>query len=1356
MKISEIINKLFHKGIYLSLDNSNNIVIDFNDNSLDDNDLNTLKNNKQSIVQYLLMHKEQDDRIVVSHTNKNAIYPVSNSQKRLWILDKIDGGSLHYNIPVIYEINGNLNIAALNDAFNYIINKHEILRTNIYKKGGDILQKVNPFKLQKLTFTDLSSQKLLDHTLDNIIDKFINRDFDLENDQLIYYELIKLAEKKYYLMINIHHIIFDGWSNVIFISELANFYNQTIKNNQIDNTADSDQIQYKDFAIWQSKHILSNNVQPSKLYWNNIFSTVKQNVGFPIDNIRPVKQSFNGNTIEFVFNRELNKYISKLTKKFNTSKFIILYSIINILLYKYTNQKDITIGTIHAGREREEFEKLIGFFVNTIPIRNKLNPDVTFSNYIEEVKNDTVSAFEHQNYPFDLLIEDLKIPKDQSRSPLFDVLIAFQSIEKPKIDTFTGLKITEKKIKYNYSKFDISFYFSEDQINNIKLLLEYNTDLYTEKTIINIVEHLEKLISEVAQNNDATLESYQILTSKDHNIFIENIINIQQNIDKKNNIIDVFTQIVAMYSDKVAVKYKDKCLTFEELDKLSNGVANYLISNIDITNQGLIGLMVSRSELMVVNILGILKAGAGYVPIDRTHPQNRIKMILQESNVKSVIVDNITDDKLDTSMLKINIDDLLKNGKINNYYKPPKQIHNSDIAYVMFTSGSTGKPKGIIIEHQSVVSFLENMTKTFGLSNQDIILGLTTITFDISVLEIICSILIGMQVVVLADEERMDYQSIVKIIEEKDISVIQITPPHLNKIIETCGLQKLKKVKTYLIGGDIFNDSLLAKLSTIRNTKNIYNVYGPTEATIWSTAKLLSTNQRLNIGVSLIDEKVFIIDNNYRLLPSGIAGEICIAGKGLSRGYFNNPTANKEKFIYWNPKSFSISNESKKDYIRIYKTGDLGRLLSNDDIEFLGRKDFQVKINGYRIETKEIELAISKVIKLTNVIVGVTEKYSKDQELIAYIETNDQNINIKQLRSNLRGELPVYMIPSYFILVPKFPLNTNGKIDRNILSSLDINANEKRISDEVNSFDTPTSKILIEIWQKILKNNIINCDDSFFEIGGNSLKVIELIAQINKRLNIKLEVNTIFEHPTINDLGQLIDNNYSHINESKYINLNSHYEKLPNLIFLPHFIGESNIFRNIAKTLEGKFNVIGIQYNTNLNSKFDNFILSLAKSIITDLESLSLRIEYIVGYSFGGYVAFEMAKLLKKLKIKLILIDTYWNLQTENKNNLEIVINDELNKIFDGNKELRDKYYQIGKNNLSILFKYKIKGKVDNNIILIEAKDTEDSLLELKSHNLNWQKHTKGNLQRYIVSGDHYNILNNKYYNKIANIIKDN
>ena len=1031
-------------------------------------------------------------------------YPITPAQHRLWVLSQLEGGSLAYNMPGSVVLHGELDIPNFEKSFINLIHRHEILRTYFKEDDtGEIHQYILPafafhFNLEKY---DLSTNKK--EEINDRLKAYIDSPFNLESAPLLRAALFSVEKQKHLFVLSMHHLISDGWSMELIVSEVIQSYNRSFRGEAL-NLPDLT-IQYKDYTGWLGEQLNNEKHKASEKYWLSNFQGEIPVLDLPVFKKRPRIQTYNGRTITHKFSESFLNKIKEFSKANNATFFMTLMAGVNALLYRYSYQNDIIIGTPIAGREHPDLEHQIGLYLNTLAIRTVFEETDSFSNLIRKQRDILLSAYEHQNYPFDKLVNQLNLKRDTSRAALFDVMVLLQNHTQlntiKKEDGLSGIAIEPYPIERNSSQFDLSLTFVENQA--LELSIEYNTDIYVAFQIERIFTHFENLVGNAIDNPELKIKAIRFISIHEEKQLIKGFNNQFKAFSTDKTITDIFEAQVLKTPQAAAVVFQDKVLTYEQLNEQANQLASYLRKKYQIKADDLIAIQLDRNEKLLVAIFGILKSGAAYVPIDVNYPPDRIEYIKADSNCK------ITLDEAELSAFE----DVKERFKKENLQK---NNGPQDLAYVIYTSGTTGNPKGVMVEHRNVVSIYEDWKKEYHLDQFDInLLQLASVSFDVFVGDICRSLLNGGMMVITSDDIKINPEQLYGLMEKHRVSICEGTPglvlPLLDHILKDS--KDYGFLKLVILGSDSFNNKEYNDLKeAFGDNLRIVNSYGVTEATIDSTYYddiLTDFEGATPIGKPFSHTEIFILDSEKMLVPAGVYGELCIGGAGVSRGYFNKKELTESRFV---------KHPFRQE--KVYATGDIARWLPDGNIEFLGRNDHQVKLRGYRIELGEIENAIAQFSEQVKRTVVLIKEVKGSKALVAYYSPED-TIDKAALREFLQKKLPEYMIPSFFVELEKFPLTPNGKIDRKALPSF---TEDDLIRNTYVGAQTQVEKKLVEIWENVLGINNIGIADNFYELGGHSLKITRLRHLINQAFDIDVPFNDLFLKSTIQAQAELIEN----------------------------------------------------------------------------------------------------------------------------------------------------------------------------------------------------------------------------------------
>lgn len=1087
-----------------------------------------LKNNTiKTLCEFIDNSQNSSTLSCIKTITKSDFYPTSRAQKRIYYSSNIAGkNSITYNVPGGIIFNKLPDIAKLEKCFNELITRHEALRTYFDLADGNVVQKI----VDKLNFKlNVSSANYKD--IDLCFKNFV-KPFNLNKAPLFRTELIKFENNKCLLLLDMHHIISDGTSLQIFIKDLCALYNNE--------TLENINLTYKDFSVWENNTLNSNMFDDSKKYWLAQFKDEIPVLNMPTTYPRPAEKSFKGAKVYKTINTEITKKVRNFSKENEITPYMLLLSAYYILLSKYSMQDDIVIGSPIVGRDNAEVSNIIGMFVNTLPLRAKINDDSSFIEFLQNVKNTCLNSFNHQTYPLDELINNLEITRDSSRNPLFDVLFTYQN------NGLSSLNLEDIKSEYyipdsQISKFDLSLEITP--VNDIlNINFEYCTELFNEDFIQNISEHYINILNIILNNPEIKISEIDMLLEEEKNKIIYGFNNTFLEYPKEKNLVDLFKEIVSKYPNNIAVKQKENEITYKELDEKSNALALQM-RNKGIKNGDIVGVCITKSIELIISIWAILKNGCAYMPMYVGYPKDRLEYMIENSNCKLLIVNSTTKDIINTNCNCINILDFnkIENTKQLNI---PNTILPTDLAYIIYTSGSTGRPKGVKIMHKNLINYIFSFNKLFeNISSEDKFLSSTNISFDVSIWELFLSILNGSTLVLYTEEIISNILEYTRNILDYGITTLYIPPNILDEVYTILQNSKNIKINKILVGVEPIKKKTLNKYYDLNPNLKIVNGYGPTETTICSTAlkykKDEKDNDIVSIGKPLHNTQIYIVDKNMHILPIGVPGELCISGDGVGDGYINNPSENNTHFV-----KNIFGNTSK-----LYKTGDIAKWNENGTIKYITRKDNQVKLSGYRIELKEIDYVIMHYPNITKCFTTIYNT-GKKAYLTTYFSA-DTKINLSDLSAYLQTKLAFYMVPTVFMQLNAFPLTVNGKIDKNNLPAPQIKAEQAYVAPS-----TELEKKLCTIWQDLFGIEKIGINDNFFDLGGDSLSAIKFqVEALNQNLNISY--SDIFAFPTIKLLTTKANNELSNTAiEEKY-----NYTDIDKLLSF-------NDVKNIPETLE--------------------------------------------------------------------------------------------------------------------------------------------------------------------------------------------
>lgn len=1105
---------------------------------------------------------------------EQAYYDLSHGQKRLWIHDQLGEEKSAYHVLGCYQLEGALNPEGVEWAMRTIIDRHEILRTNFTVVEGEPRQKIQAIGNHKfkIAYKDLRGVAQAETLAKELVTKQINSAFDLSNGILLRGLLIQTEEQKHILVMVMHHIISDGWSMGILVKEFLRLYDAYLKGKG--NVLTPLKIQYKDYAVWQAQQLNEAHLSASKKYWMDEFSEEIPMLDLPSDRLRPVQRTYNGSRAAINLGAELSSKLRSYSLSKGVSLFMSLLGAVKTLLFKYSHQEDIVIGTPVAGRDHYDLEDQIGLYINTVAIRTKFSAEESLGTLIEKVKEKTIAGFNHQQYPFDYLVDNIVLERDTNRNPIFDVLIALQNISiESEVESMEGISATPYQAEQAISKFDLTFNFidSEQEITGV---IEYNSDLYNKERIERMISHLNQLFRKLVEDDQVLLKDLEYITSQERYQLLKDFNNTTANYPKEKTIQKIFEEQVSETPEAVAVVFGETKLSYRALNEQANQLAHYLRQTYEVKADDLIGIMTDRSEQMIIGILGILKSGAAYLPIDPTYPDERVKYILNDGKIKVLLSeDQHFALKYDFSGLEV-VSLKEKNAVFSGCPSTNPTVINqsTDLSYVMYTSGSTGVPKGVAVEHKSVIRLIKNTNYT-ALNNTHRVLQLSNYVFDGSVFDLYGALLNGAELHLVDKDVLLSNERLVQYITAHKVNITFITTALFNNIVDF-NPEIISSFDKIYFGGELASPRHISiALANRKTPESIVHVYGPTEGTTFSTyhviTSLTANATSVSIGKPIANSTVYILDKNLHLVPVGVSGEIYIGGDGLARGYLGKEELTATQFL-------ASPYDAEK---RLYKTGDVARWMEDGTIEFLGRVDDQVKIRGYRIELGEIESVMRKCEGVEDVLVIVTESGSEKQ-LTGYYKAQGEK-QPAEVKAYLKNKLPDYMVPSGIIKLTSFPLSANGKIDKGALPDP---AGEIIGEEKYHGATNETERRMIKLWEEILGKRKIGIKDKFLEIGGHSLKAMQLVSRIYKDLNIQIELKDLFALETIEALAahmnKGIQSEYrgiERIEEQEYYEL-SHGQK--RLWILDQLGVEKSAYHVLGSyKLEGEVNIAGFEWS---------------------------------------------------------------------------------------------------------------------------------------------------------------------------------
>ncbi|MCY8754650.1 amino acid adenylation domain-containing protein, partial [Bacillus inaquosorum] len=1030
----------------------------------------------------IIQDAEENPYAAIEPAVERKTYPVSSAQKRIYVLQQLDEG-VAYNMPAVLELEGALDVAKLYAVCKELISRHEPLRTSFVSGAdGEPVQRIHtevPFTLSTET----------------AIEGFI-RPFDLSQAPLFRAGLIKVTNEKHVLLVDMHHIISDGVSVQLLIREFTDLYaNRQLKPLRI---------QYKDYAVWQQQFKKGDSYQKQETYWLQQFSGDLPALELPTDKRRPAERHFTGGKVTFQLDKEITARIKRLANKNRSTLYMTLLALYSAFLSRLSGQDDIVIGSPIAGRPHADLEAVLGMFVNTLALRTRPAGNMTFEEFLKEVRQTALEAYEHQDYPFEELVDKLGVQREMSRNPLFDTTLVLQNMEQQKLK-MKDVQLRWNDLQHPISKFDISLYVTEHD-SELFCQFEYSTALFEKETIQRWAGLFTTLVEHTAVSPETELDDIPLLTKEEERAFIESCHPFQETGYPMNQTLHyALEQQAAKTPDQPAVIFEHGAMTYKELNEQANRIAWELIGR-GVKSETTVAIIGKRSPEMLIGIYGILKAGGAYLPIDPDYPEERISFLLEDSGTDILLLQS---SNLHVPAFAGEIVYLNQANK-HRLSNPNVDVLPKSLAYVIYTSGSTGRPKGVEVEHRAAVNFLNSLQSRYRLKQSDVIMHKTSYSFDASIWELFWWPYAGASVYLLPQGGEKEPEVIAKAIEEQEITAMHFVPSMLHAFLEHIKYRpvpiKINGLKRVFSGGEQLGTHLVSRFCELLSGVALTNSYGPTEATVEAAffdCPLHEKLERVPIGKSVHHVRLYILNQKQRMLPAGCIGELYIAGAGVARGYLNRPALTEERFL----------EDPFYPGERMYKTGDLARWLPDGHVEFLGRLDDQVKIRGYRIEPGEIEAALRSIEGVREAAVTVRTD-SGEPELCAYTEGLRRN----EVRTQLERLLPSYMIPAHMIEMERWPVTPSGKLDRNALPAPGGAADAETYTAPRNV----TEMKLAQLWEDVLKNGPVGIHDNFFDSGGHSLKATALVSRIAKEFDVQVPLKDVFAHPTVEGLASVI------------------------------------------------------------------------------------------------------------------------------------------------------------------------------------------------------------------------------------------
>ena len=1141
-----------------------------------------------NIIENKTKHNAEQKLIVAPINNQ---YPASFSQTGIYYASILAGkDSSLYNIPGGLLLEKYPDAKKIQACMQKLIDRHDILRTYFEVDNEVIVQKIK----DKIDFKlEVDTTPINVEDINSYFNNFV-KPFDLSSAPLLRAKIVKIINSSKYkamLLIDVHHIVCDGTSLSILTDELCKLYN--------DEKLPELNFTFKDFAWTEHELLNSKDFEEAQNYWVSQFENDIPVLEMPTNFPRPALQSFDGNKIYCHLDSNLTNKIENICKSLEITPYMFYLAVYFILLHNYTSQDDIVIGSPITGRYFAETSNLIGMFVNTLPIRMNINSNNSIKEFLEAIKYRCFNNYKYQSYPFEKLVNELNIKRDTSRNPIFDTIFTFQNTDK--INSKLGdinAEIYSNDI--NISKFDLSLEVIPDE-NGYNMNFEYCTKLFTEDFIKSLSNHYIELLNNLTDNLDTSIKDIKMLPENEVNKILKEFNNTSLEYPNDSSIKEIFEKQVSKTPNEIAIVYGENDLSYEELNEKANSLAHFLIKE-GVQKGDIIPVIMNKSIELIISMLAAIKVGGIYLPITTSYPPERINYILKDTNAKLVLT---------TTSTNLVTDDTIKSIFVNNFefeknYKNDldTKVLPNDILYIIYTSGSTGNPKGAKISNKNLCNLISSFTNMFGkIDCQDKCLSSTNISFDVSIWEFFITLLNGATLYLYEEDSINDILKYCRAIVKNNITMLYIPPNILDNVYSVLSTYNIVPINKLLIGVEPITNTTIKKYYSLNPEIKIINGYGPTETTVCATAcelskEILKNYKVIPLGKPLNNLRILILNKDGNLVPVGVPGEIYISGDGVGKGYLNNKELTEKSFVELH----------KFNYKNAYKTGDIAKWNEDGTISFIGRKDFQVKVNGHRIELGEIENCIYQYPDIEKVVVVL----DNDKRMIAYL-TSSKTINITDLRAFMQRKLPNYFIPNFIVQVDKFKLTSNGKVDLKALRSIKL--------EMANNYEEPHTKFqqqLVELFMNVLKLEKIGINDNFFELGGDSLSAIKLqIEAFNK--GIELSYKDIFDYPTIKQLSENISKDAKPIIEENY-----DYSKINDLITKNYPTSKLVVKKDKVKNilLTGATGYIGSHIIDNLlkNTRCNIYCLIRAKSNTDPQTRLLETLRFYFGPKYEKYI----------------------------------------------------------------------------------------------------------------------------------------
>ena len=1163
----------------------------------------------------------------ITRRERNGPLPLSFAQQRLWFMDQLHPGSTLYNLPMALRLSGTLNVGALRQTFSRLVARHETLRTTFTAIDSEPVQIIHPPHVCPIPLIDLTElpERERSACCEQLLRTGSAQPFDLSSGPLLRVLLMRLQATQHVVLLTMHHIISDGWSQGVLVKEVTELYQAYATGHEPE--MPELVVQYGDYAVWQREWLTGAVLEQEIEYWRRQLSGSDEVLEVLGDRVRPAIASHHGGFEAFVIEAALAEDLRRLARDESVTLFMLLLAAWQALLFRYTGNSDVRIGTPIANRVRKETEGLIGFFVNTLVMRSWISGELRFTELLQQVRDTASAAYAHQNVPFEKVVEELQPQRSLSHEPLFQVMFLLHNAPVETLE-LTGLQISPIDLGASMAKFDLTLGLHESN-GGLWGLLEYAADLFESTTIKRMSEHYVQLLEGIVADREQTISNLPLLTRSEQDQLIAGWNQTEMVYPRTACVHQLFEEQVKRTPNALAAVMHDEQLTYAELNARANRLACYL-QGIGVGPDVLVGISVQRSLNMVVGLLGILKAGGAYVPLDPAYPKERLALMLEDSGIAVMLTEkHLRQYVPQHETAVVCVDDNLEIDAKDNAPLPDR-VAPSNLAYVIYTSGSTGRPKGVQITHQSLVNLLCAMQKEPGINAHDCLLAVTSLSFDIAAVEIFLPLTEGARVALVSREVSVDGVRLQECLRSSQATIMQATPSTWRLLLEA-GWKADSPLKIFC-GGEVLTVDLARRLMACG--ARLWNLYGPTETTIYSTGEEIRQPTQISIGYPMPNTQIYLLDAKLRPAPIGVAGELYVGGEGVARGYLRQPALTAERFV---PDPFT-----KTEGARLYRTGDLARRMQDGRIDFLGRLDNQVKLRGFRMELGEIEAVLNECSGVRQAVVVKRGESDDNMQLVAYLVSEPE---VKLVNSELRGalieRLPDYMVPSTFVQLESLPLTPSGKVDRKALPDPD--TSQGGLAPAYVAPRNISELWLAQIWEQVLGVRQVGVTNSFFELGGHSLLIVRLMQLIKARWGRELPLTTLFQYPTIEKIAVLLRDR-EEVSSSPLVGLQTGGSRRP--FFCVHPIGGSVFpYLSLREYLGAEQPLYGLQAQ-GMDGDLPPLarVEDMAESYIAALRAVQPNGPYLLGgWSMGGLIAYEMTQQLQakgETVDLLVLIDS--------------------------------------------------------------------------------------------------------------------